>query len=982
MPGDDQVDVLLGVQVPDRGGEHPRGADGVGAGDRVVEHVDRVLGAHLQATADGVDGVVGAHGQGVDGPARPASTSASAASRAFSSSSFRVPSPPSRTTRPSGPRARSDWMSGTCFTQTTILTRGTLPPAPDPTSTRSQGRRHPTRVRLVPPQCPGDPALPPPASRHASVSTSPTRAWTSPSTPRTPRVSTCACSTATTRRRVPLDRVRARRVQRAPSPASAPASGTASARTGRGSPRPGTGTTPPSCWSTRTRAGSTATSRTRRRRTATSSAPTWRATRTVPRTRATPPVTSRTRSSSTPATCPARTRPPTGPWTPWSRTVVYEAHVRGLTHAGRPAARRSCAAPTPASRTPRSIDHLLGLGVTAIELLPVHAFSSEPHLVEKGLTNYWGYSTLGFFAPHAAYATAAAQAAGPGGRARRAARRGPRAARGRPRGAARRRLQPHVRGRAAAASTCPGAASTTPPTTRTTAASPAALADVTGTRQHARLPPRRGGPDDPGLAALLGRRRRGRRVPLRPGGDPRPRRRTASPRTTRCSSRWRPTRSLHGLKLVAEPWDVGPGGWRTGQFPRAVRRVERPVPQRGPLVLARRPRPRRARPARPPRARPGHAAGRVGRPVRAQRPAAGPRARSRRSTTSPPTTASRSPTWWPTTTSTTRPTASTTATAPTTTGRGTTGSRATSGRDSPAVDIVPLRRRSIRNLFATLVLAAGTPMITAGDEMGRTQQGNNNAYCQDNEISWVRWDLTPWRADLLATARWLLPLRREHPALRSERFYSGRPVRAGPPAGPRLVRRARRRRSTTTAGTTRRSARCRWCAPPRRPSDDTVLLVINGSLDAVHLVLADDHGGRWRLAWDSVWEHPAEERAAAIEGSLHAEPGRGDRRGAAEHAGVRAGLRSQRLPGGADHRVSCPAPRTRDVPVQAVRVAGEEHPAEVGAGTVVDHRRDDPAPQTDTAVLRDDEHVGQVGEADAVRHRPARTRPGHRTPPS
>ena len=63
--------------------------------------------------------------------------------------------------------------------------------------------------------------------------------------------------------------------------------------------------------------------------------------------------------------------------------------------------------------------------------------------------------------------------------------------------------------------------------------------------------------------------------------------------------------------------------------------------------------------------------------------------------------------------------------------------------DSPAVDIVPLRRRSIRNLFATLVLAAGAPMITAGDEMGRTQQGNNNAYCQDNEISWMRWDLTP-----------------------------------------------------------------------------------------------------------------------------------------------------------------------------------------------------------------------------------------------
>src|SRR4029078_4570809 len=96
-------------------------------------------------------------------------------------------------------------------------------------------------------------------------------------------------------------------------------------------------------------------------------------------------------------------------------------------------------------------------------------------------------------------------------------------------------------------------------------------------------------------------------------------------------------------------------------------------------------------------------------------------------------------------------------------------------RDSPGAHIVQLRRRPTRNLLATLVLAAGTPMITAGDEMGRTQQGNNNAYCQDTELSWLRWHLTPGRKDLLATARWLLLLRREPPALRTERFYSGRP---------------------------------------------------------------------------------------------------------------------------------------------------------------------------------------------------------------
>ena len=100
------------------------------------------------------------------------------------------------------------------------------------------------------------------------------------------------------------------------------------------------------------------------------------------------------------------------PWTPWSHTVVYEAHVRGLTLLADklPEELRGTYA---GLAHPAVVDHLLGLGVTAIELLPVHAFADEPHLVEKGLTNYWGYSTLGFFAPHAAFATAAARAAGP-----------------------------------------------------------------------------------------------------------------------------------------------------------------------------------------------------------------------------------------------------------------------------------------------------------------------------------------------------------------------------------------------------------------------------------------------------------------------------------------------------------------------------------------------------------------------------------------
>src|SRR5690606_8279665 len=80
-------------------------------------------------------------------------------------------------------------------------------------------------------------------------------------------------------------------------------------------------------------------------------------------------------------------------------------------------------------------------------------------------------------------------------------------------------------------------------------------------------------------------------------------------------------------------------------------------------------------------------------------------------------------------------------------------------------DVVALRHRQARNLMATLLLADGVPMITAGDEFGRTQQGNNNAYCQDSPISWVHWTTLDEWSDLLELTRGLLALRAEHPVL-------------------------------------------------------------------------------------------------------------------------------------------------------------------------------------------------------------------------
>lgn len=90
--------------------------------------------------------------------------------------------------------------------------------------------------------------------------------------------------------------------------------------------------------------------------------------------------------------------------------------------------------------------------------------------------------------------------------------------------------------------------------------------------------------------------------------------------------------------------------------------------------------------------------------------------------------------------------------------------------------IAALRRRQLRNLLTTLLLSTGVPMLVAGDEFGRTQGGNNNAYCQDNETGWVDWSLLEdpaWRELFALTAR-LVRLRQAHPVLRRRAFFSGR----------------------------------------------------------------------------------------------------------------------------------------------------------------------------------------------------------------
>jgi isoamylase len=105
------------------------------------------------------------------------------------------------------------------------------------------------------------------------------------------------------------------------------------------------------------------------------------------------------------------------------------------------------------------------------------------------------------------------------------------------------------------------------------------------------------------------------------------------------------------------------------------------------------------------------------------------------------------------------------------------------GVEGPTDDtsINAIRDRQIRNMFSTLALSTGVPMITAGDEFGRTQSGNNNAYCQDNEISWVNWDLTQAQWDLLSYNQLTMQIRHKYRSFRQRYHFDGKPLHEGGP---------------------------------------------------------------------------------------------------------------------------------------------------------------------------------------------------------
>jgi glycogen operon protein len=190
------------------------------------------------------------------------------------------------------------------------------------------------------------------------------------------------------------------------------------------------------------------------------------------------------------------------------------------------------------------------------------------------------------------------------------------------------------------------------------------------------------------------------------------------------------------------------------------------------------------------------------------------------------------------------------------------------GVEGPTDDeeVLVLRRRSLRNLLGTTLIAAGVPMLLGGDEIGRTQRGSNNAYCQDNEISWFDWDLQPWQEDLRTSIARLIELRKAHTVLRPSRFYDG--VDENP--RDQLYR-------ADSAWFTKDGEHENddwWEDPSTRvvqfmrslsqEGEADALVVINGSRGPADVTIPEDDGAPWVLAWDSAEDRVAETEADVV----------------------------------------------------------------------------------------------------------------------
>jgi len=190
------------------------------------------------------------------------------------------------------------------------------------------------------------------------------------------------------------------------------------------------------------------------------------------------------------------------------------------------------------------------------------------------------------------------------------------------------------------------------------------------------------------------------------------------------------------------------------------------------------------------------------------------------------------------------------------------------GVEGPTDDptILAARQKAIRNLLGTLVLSAGVPMITAGDEFGRTQRGNNNAYCHDSELTWLSWQREPWQQELLDVATQLTRLRRENPALRPVRF--GRFGETVPSATQMdwYNKEGLSMSEDDWDSPSERTLQYLAASTPEFEDFNRILLIVHGLEDAITVTLPEHEGvTSYELLWDSALAAPTGEHAPGSE---------------------------------------------------------------------------------------------------------------------
>ncbi len=534
-------------------------------------------------------------------------------------------------------------------------------------------------------------------------------------------------------------------------------------------------------------------------------------------------------------------------------SVIYEAHVKGLTeqHPDIPDEIRGTYA---GIAHPAMIQHLIDLGVTALELMPVHQFVQDPHLLSKGLSNYWGYNTIGFLAPHngyAAYGTRGQQVAEFKGMVK-----------------ALHEANIEVILDVVYNHTAEG--NHQGPTIAFRGIDNAAYYrlvdddnahyfDTTGTGNSLLM-------RHPHVLQLIMDSLRYWVTEMHVDGF----------RFDLASSLARQFHEVDRLsaffdlvqqdpivsqvKLIAEPWDVGDGGYQVGNFPplwtewngkyrdtvrdfwrgEAATLAEFASRITGSSDLY-------EHSGRKPIASINFVVAHDGFTLRdlvsyndKHNDANGEGGADGES---------HNRSW-------------------------------NCGVEGPSDDpeIEELRLRQQRNVLATLLLSQGVPMIAHGDELGRTQSGNNNVYCQDNEIAWIDWDLSEQQRGLVHFAQRVVALRKEHPVFRRRRFFAGTSDHGGESALGDIAWFTPNGQHMSAEDWSNGYARSLMVfyngdaipePDPRgqRTVDDSFLVVFNGHHEPLAFTLPSaEYGAEWQMCFDTA-EPEGDERVALQPGS-------------------------------------------------------------------------------------------------------------------